>query len=130
MAVMTYMKICVCGGATNMLPSRKCISGDRQSQCPLHIHTHKKLQDLQMLSGITLDCQVTMIVMNSGFQLAENSTSSQAMPCLCHGLCQCIWFCHCLCNCLLVGLKFLKSGKSCDSVNCKCESNCPHDEEL
>ena len=95
---------------------------DRQSQCT---YTHTKNCKICKCCPVSL-----LIVMKSGFQLAENSTSSQAMPCLCHGLCQCIWFCHCLCNCLLVGLKFLKSGKSCDFVNCKCESNCPHDEEL
>ena len=41
----------------------------------------------------SLNCQITMIVMNSGSQLSEMSTFSQVhKPCLCHGLS----ICHCL----------------------------------
>ena len=32
---------------------------------------HKTSQELRMLSSVTLDCQVTKIVMNSGSQLQE-----------------------------------------------------------
>ena len=34
-------------------------------------YTQKTLQELQMLSSVTLNCQVTKIVMNSVFQLSE-----------------------------------------------------------
>ena len=54
---------------------------------------HKTLQELRMLSSVTPNCKVTMIVMNlsaiseeelvmnSGSQLFEITTSSQAMSC-------------------------------------------------
>ena len=31
----------------------------------------KTLQELRMLSSVTIDCQITKIVMNSGSQLSE-----------------------------------------------------------
>ena len=33
--------------------------------------THKTSQELRMLSSVTLNCQATKIVMNSGSQLSE-----------------------------------------------------------
>ena len=48
-------------------------------------------QELRMLSSVTINCQATMIVMNSGSQMSEFKPVSQ-MPCL-QG-------CHCNCpNC-------------------------------
>ena len=37
----------------------------------------KTLQELRMLSSVTLDCQVTKTAMNSGSQLSELSSESQ-----------------------------------------------------
>ena len=37
----------------------------------------KTLQELRMLSSVTINCQVTKIVMNSGFQLSELLSVSQ-----------------------------------------------------
>ena len=87
------------------LGQSQCTQTHRHTDTQTHRHTTNI--ELKMLSGVTLDCQVTMFVINSGFQLAENLTSSQAMLCHCHGLCQCIWFYHSLCNFLLFGQKFL-----------------------
>ena len=36
----------------------------------------KKLQELRLLSSVTLNCQVTTIVINTGSQLSEMSTIS------------------------------------------------------
>ena len=36
-----------------------------------HCQTYKTLQELRMLSSVTLNCQVTKIVIDSGSQLSE-----------------------------------------------------------
>ena len=40
-------------------------------KCHIIHHVCKTLQELRMLSNVTLNCQVTKIVMNSGSQLSE-----------------------------------------------------------
>ena len=44
--------------------------------CTLFLVLQETSQELQMLFSVTLNCQVTMIVMNSGSQLSEMSTIS------------------------------------------------------
>ena len=43
-------------------------------------------QECQMLSSVTLNCQVTVIQVLNCLKCKKFHTSSQAMSCLCHGL--------------------------------------------
>ena len=82
----------------------------------------KTSQELQLLSSVTLDCQVTKILMNSGSQLTEMKSvcqMSQVTRCSLKVLFKCI--CHCLCICLpflnrscvlITPIKRLKGHKS------------------
>ena len=54
------------------------IAGCHNSQCVVELnfsqkspHSLKTLQELRMLSSVTINCQITKIVMNSGSQLSE-----------------------------------------------------------
>ena len=42
-----------------------------EKECSVEVDINKTLQDLRMLSSVTINCQVTKIVMNSGSQLSE-----------------------------------------------------------
>ena len=45
-----------------------CPNSKNYQKC---LHCHKTSQELRMLSSVTINCQVTKIVMNSGSQLSE-----------------------------------------------------------
>ena len=49
---------------------QKMVEGRRHERAPIHVYK-KTSQELQMLSSVTINCQITKIVMNSGSQLSE-----------------------------------------------------------
>ena len=94
---------------------------------------YKTSQELRILSSVTLNCQVTKIVMKSGSQfsiLLSVCQISQVSRISLRVLSKCIYLCHCLClfiylchcpflfrSCLLITLiKCLKGHKALRSL--------------
>ena len=63
---------------------------------PLGTLWYKTSQELQMLPSVTLNCQVTMIVMNSGIQMSEMSKISHKLTSPVMSLSWPLYFSFCL----------------------------------
>ena len=80
---------------TKFLNSKVCSGSQIILEHSKNNMIYKTSQELRMLSSVTINCQVTKIVMNSGSQLSELGGVLKCL-CLCHCLCLCL--CICLCH--------------------------------
>ena len=57
--------------SSDQLKCQEIVSIDKSKSNQTHHFTKKTSQELRMLSSVTIYCQITKIVMNSGSQLSE-----------------------------------------------------------
>ena len=73
MVVTCFFVICTFGAIKFKQPERHMDERDNEGKnpsCLLSQTCHQTSQELRMLSSVTINCQVTKIVMNSGSQLS------------------------------------------------------------